>query len=54
MSEEPKLVNELEKMQYEPLIRAEKVLIVGSLTLGLILLIVFVVLTRVWPALHTQ
>lgn len=53
MAEDPKLADELQKMEYEPLIPAEKVLILSSLTLGLVLLVVFVALTRFWPALHS-
>ncbi|HOB75022.1 MAG TPA: hypothetical protein PKG54_10890 [Phycisphaerae bacterium] len=53
MPEDPKLVDELQKMEYEPLNSAEKVLILTSLGLGLGLLVVFVILTRLWPALHS-
>lgn len=53
MPEDPKLADELQKMEYEPLNRAEKILISSSLGLGLALLVVFVILTRLWPALHS-
>ena len=36
--EEPKLVEELKKMEYEPLLPIEKKLILGSLLLGVLLL----------------
>jgi len=39
-SEKPRLADEIEKMEYEPLLPVEKKLIVGSLTLGVVLLIV--------------
>ena len=38
MSHQPKIVDELEKMEYEPLLPVEKKLIVGSLVLGIVLL----------------
>jgi len=52
MPEDPKLADELQRMEYEPLLPAEKVLIGTSLALGVVLLVVFVALTRLWPALH--
>ena len=38
MSQQPKLRDELQKMEYEPLLPVEKKLIVGSLILGVVLL----------------
>ena len=38
MSDRPKLVDELEKMEYEPLLPVEKMLITWSLGLGAVLL----------------
>jgi len=38
MPDEPKFSEELKKMEYEPLLPAEKKLIAGSLVLGLVLL----------------
>jgi hypothetical protein len=38
MSQQPKIVDELKKMEYEPLLPVEKKLIVGSLVLGIVLL----------------
>ena len=38
MSEEPKLSEEIRKMEWEPLLPVEKKLIAGSLALGLALL----------------
>ena len=38
MPDDPKLSEELKKMEYEPLLPVEKKLIAGSLILGLILL----------------
>ena len=44
MAEEPKLVEELEKMEeeYEPLLPIEKKLIGWSITIGVVMLIVLV------------
>ena len=41
-AEEAKLVEELKKMEYEPLLPVEKKLITYSIGLGIILLILFV------------
>jgi len=41
-AEEPRLVEELQKMEYEPLLPVEKKLIAYSIILGIILLGVFV------------
>jgi hypothetical protein len=38
MPDEPKLSDELKKMEYEPLLPVEKKLIAGSLLLGILLL----------------
>jgi len=38
--EKPRLADEIEKMEYEPLLPVEKKLIIWSLTLGVVLLIV--------------
>jgi hypothetical protein len=37
-SEQPKLADELKKMEYEPLLPVEKKLIAGSIGLGIVLL----------------
>lgn len=42
MSEEPKLMDELKKMEYEPLLPVEKKLIAWSLGLGVVLLVILV------------
>ena len=36
----PRLADEMEKMEYEPLLPVEKKLIIWSITLGLVLLVV--------------
>ena len=38
--EKPRLADEMEKMEYEPLLPVEKKLIVWSITLGVVLLVV--------------
>ena len=38
MANQPKIVDELKKMEHEPLLPVEKKLIVGSLVLGVVLL----------------
>jgi hypothetical protein len=38
MVQQPKIIDELKKMDYEPLLPVEKKLIVGSLVLGVVLL----------------
>jgi hypothetical protein len=38
MAHHPKIIDELKKMQHEPLLPVEKTLIVGSLALGIVLL----------------
>lgn len=53
MSEEPKLVEELKKMEYEPLLPVEKKLIGYSLILGTVLLGILVwVSYTFFPAGH--
>jgi hypothetical protein len=44
--DEPKFSEEHKKMAHEPLLPVEKKLIAASISLGLVLLIVFVLLTR--------
>ena len=44
--EQPKLSEEIQKMQYEPLLPIEKKLIGWSLGLGLVLLVVLVFVSR--------
>jgi hypothetical protein len=39
-NEKPRIADELEKMEYEPLLPVEKKLIIWSITLGLVLLVV--------------
>ena len=48
MAQQPKLSDELEKMEYEPLLPIEKKLIVGSLVLGIALLGILVWISRVF------
>ncbi|MCK5650839.1 MAG: hypothetical protein KAJ42_05670 [Gemmatimonadetes bacterium] len=38
--DKPRLADEMEQMEYEPLLPVEKKLIIGSLTLGIVLLVV--------------
>ena len=45
--EQPKLADELQKMPYEPLLPIERKLIVWSLSLGLVLFVVLVLISRV-------
>jgi hypothetical protein len=47
MNEQPKLVDELKKMPYEPLLPIEKKLVAWSLILGVVLLAVLVAADRV-------
>ena len=44
----PKLAEEMQKMAYEPLLPIEKKLIVWSLSLGIVLLVVLVVISRMF------
>ena len=46
--EEPKIVEELEKMEYEPLLPIEKKLIGWSLGLGIVLLVVLVAIAKMF------
>ncbi|GMV96547.1 MAG: hypothetical protein HRF43_16895 [Phycisphaerae bacterium] len=46
--DDPKIADELRRMAYEPLLPAEKKLIAASLALGVVLLIAFIVLTRLF------
>ena len=46
--EEPKIVEELEKMEYEPLLPIEKKLIGWSLGLGIVLLVVLFAIARLF------
>ena len=48
MPNPPKIVDELKKMEYEPLLPVEKKLIVGSLVLGVVLLGLLMWLSRVF------
>ncbi len=53
MAEQPKLVEELKKMEWEPLLPVEKKLIGWSLTLGVVLLGILVWVSRTFfPAGH--
>jgi hypothetical protein len=45
---EPKLAEEIQKMQYEPLLPIEKKLIGWSLGLGIVLLIVLFIVARLF------
>ena len=44
--QQPKLSEEMRKMAYEPLLPIEKKLIVWSLSLGIVLLVVLVLISR--------
>ena len=46
MAEEPRIADEIKRMQAEPLLPIEKKLIAGSLVLGLVLLTVLVWVSR--------
>jgi hypothetical protein len=48
MAHPPKIVDELKKMEYEPLLPVEKKLIVGSLVLGVVLLGLLMWVSRVF------
>jgi hypothetical protein len=43
---QPKLADEMQKMVYEPLLPVEKKLIVWSLSLGIVLLVALVLISR--------
>ena len=44
--QQPKIADEMGKMQYEPLLPVEKKLITWSLALGLLLLVVLALISR--------
>jgi len=46
--DEPRLADELEKMEYEPLLPIEKKMITWSLVLGFVLLVVLVFLSSIF------
>jgi hypothetical protein len=46
--QQPKFTEEMQKMAYEPLLPIEKKLIVWSLSLGLMLFVVLVLISRVF------
>jgi len=48
MAQPPKIIDELKKMEYEPLLPIEKKLIVGSLVLGVVLLVLLMWVSRVF------
>ena len=48
MTEQPKIVDELKNMEYEPLLPVEKKLIAASLVLGVVLLGLLVWISRVY------
>jgi hypothetical protein len=48
MAQHPKIIDELKKMEHEPLLPVEKKLIVGSLALGVVLLGLLMWLSRVF------
>lgn len=53
MAEETRLKEELEKMEYEPLLPIEKKLIVWSMILGIVLLFILVFISYTFfPASH--
>ena len=48
MAQPPKIIDELKKMDYEPLLPVEKKLIAGSLVLGVVLLCLLMWVSRVF------
>ncbi len=48
MAQPPKIIDELKKMEHEPLLPVEKKLIVGSLVLGVVLLGLLLWVSRVF------
>lgn len=46
--DQPKLADEMQKMAYEPLLPVEKKLIVWSLSLGIVLLVALVLISRMF------
>jgi len=46
MEEKPKISDEMQMMEYEPLLPIEKKLIIYSISLGVLLLAVLVILSR--------
>jgi hypothetical protein len=48
MANEPRIIDELKKMEHEPLLPVEKKLIVASLVLGVVLLGILMWLSRVF------
>lgn len=46
--QQPKIADEMRKMQYEPLLPIEKRLIVWSLSLGIVSLVVLVLISRIF------
>jgi hypothetical protein len=48
MANEPKIIDELKKMEYEPLLPVEKKLIITSLVLGTVLLVLLMWISRVF------
>jgi len=52
-AEEPRLLEELQKMEYEPLLPVEKKLIAYSIALGILLLFLFIWLSQTYfPGQH--
>ncbi len=47
MTHDPKIIDELKKMEHQPLLPVEKKLIVGSLVLGIVLLGLLMWVSRV-------
>lgn len=48
MAEEPRLSEEIKKMEYEPLLPAEKKMIIYNLVIGVVLLVVLVWVSRTY------
>jgi hypothetical protein len=46
--EQPKIADEMGKMQHEPLLPVEKKLIIWSLTVGIVLLVVLALISRMF------
>lgn len=47
MNDENRLADELKKMDYEPLLPVEKKLITWSISLGIILLVILIVISQI-------
>jgi hypothetical protein len=48
MQQQPKVGEEMQKMAYEPLLPIEKKLIAWSLGLGVVLMVILIIVTRIY------